>query len=453
MHDKDYNAGAITITPSGSQTAVLNTTLSGNNANTIGIGISTKTASVAPNETMTWSSNSIASSGTAGGIYAYALKATYTSSILTGSAASISSNCTVTQGGCADTSNVLSLNQQYASATGAVLGITNSGTGAGLLIQDASANAFLTVATTNFANGTGNYLSTNTVLRVAKDSGTGRSINAAGTINASNADYAEWIPWTGTKPTQGSVVQFHGMSMVVSSPETAAFVGNDQISSEDAILVAFAGQLPVKVTGTATAGDYLVPNGDGTARAVSPTTATLTDYVSRVATALENGTDTKVLALVSGPGSSNSFTTNPQSTPAFADLNITGTLTINNLVVTGNATFQGNIIVQGHIISAGNTPQVTTTIPGATVTVDGNDTAGTITLTLTTPTTSGGEAIDLNFHTPYTIAPKIALTADYALTATSTRYFTDGRTSSGFKVSTMGGLGAGVYKVVYQTIQ
>lgn len=51
---------------------------------------------------------------------------------LSQSLASISSNCSVTAGSCTDSSNILSLNQQYASATGGVLSITNAGSGAGI---------------------------------------------------------------------------------------------------------------------------------------------------------------------------------------------------------------------------------------------------------------------------------------------------------------------------------
>ena len=47
-----------------------------------------------------------------------------------GDVADFSSNCTQTAGTCADTSSILSLNQQYASATGTVLKVVNSGTGA-----------------------------------------------------------------------------------------------------------------------------------------------------------------------------------------------------------------------------------------------------------------------------------------------------------------------------------
>ncbi|KKU95326.1 MAG: Hemagluttinin family protein [Candidatus Gottesmanbacteria bacterium GW2011_GWA1_48_13] len=51
---------------------------------------------------------------------------------LSGATASFTSSCTATAGTCTDSSNVLSLTQSYASASGAVLNISNSGTGASI---------------------------------------------------------------------------------------------------------------------------------------------------------------------------------------------------------------------------------------------------------------------------------------------------------------------------------
>jgi len=58
----------------------------------------------------------------------------------TGALASLSSNCTQTAGTCTDSSNILSLNQQYASASGTVLRIQNSGTGDFLQALDSGNN-------------------------------------------------------------------------------------------------------------------------------------------------------------------------------------------------------------------------------------------------------------------------------------------------------------------------
>lgn len=54
---------------------------------------------------------------------------------VSGAVATLQSNCTQTAGTCTDTSNILNLNQQYASASGAVLNIQNAGSGADILFN------------------------------------------------------------------------------------------------------------------------------------------------------------------------------------------------------------------------------------------------------------------------------------------------------------------------------
>jgi hypothetical protein len=123
------------------------------------------------------------------------------------------------------------------------------------------------------------------------DTGTSRSINAAGTINASGADFAEWIEWNGEKPQMGSVVRYRGSYVVVSSPFTAAFVGNDTKDPEHSVLVAFAGQLPVLVRGIVHEGDLIVAGDDGVAVAISKNASTLKDAYRAVGTAWASSND------------------------------------------------------------------------------------------------------------------------------------------------------------------
>jgi hypothetical protein len=73
----------------------------------------------------------------------------------------------------------------------------------------------------------------------------------------------------------GSIVMFKGSYVVVSSPFTAAFVGNDSKDPKHSILVAFAGQLPVLVRGVVHEGDLIIANDDGTGSAVSKDQITL----------------------------------------------------------------------------------------------------------------------------------------------------------------------------------
>lgn len=119
-----------------------------------------------------------------------------------------------------------------------------------------------------------------------------RSINAAGSINASGADFAEWVEWSdGPRPEIGSVVQYKGSYVVVSSTETAAFVGNDKTDLRNAILVAFAGQLPVLIRGQVHVGDLVIGNGDGTGRAVPKKDVTIEMAMKAVGTAWEASDD------------------------------------------------------------------------------------------------------------------------------------------------------------------
>jgi len=124
-----------------------------------------------------------------------------------------------------------------------------------------------------------------TALKVGKNATTSRSINAGGTVNASGADYAEYMVKCGDFVlAKGDVagidangkltnVFADAVSFVVKSTDPS-YVGNDKwgVGLEGADLesarqlvdrIAFAGQVPVNVTG-AKAGDYIVPVVNGT---------------------------------------------------------------------------------------------------------------------------------------------------------------------------------------------
>jgi hypothetical protein len=157
--------------------------------------------------------------------------------------------------------------------------------------QTANSNA------AHFIGSTGNFLNiygwnvdstwnaNATAIFVGKQTSTSRSINAGGTVNASGADYAEYM----TKASdfvlaKGDVagidangkltnVFADAVSFVVKSTDPS-YVGNDKwgVGLEGDALeaarqlvdrIAFAGQVPVNVTG-AKAGDYIVPVVNGT---------------------------------------------------------------------------------------------------------------------------------------------------------------------------------------------
>ncbi|MFL5815911.1 MAG: FtsB family cell division protein [Bdellovibrionia bacterium] len=162
-----------------------------------------------------------------------------------------------------------------------------------LYSNDSSAPSY--IAGTLTIGPTGAYNGAASRLYVGADGTTGRSINAAGTINASGADFAEWVDWKkGPKPEMGSVVLYKGIYVVVSSEKTAAFVGNDKKDLSRSILVAFAGQLPVLIRGPIHVGDLVIGNGDGTAKAVARKDVTIDMAQKTVGTAWETSNDPAV---------------------------------------------------------------------------------------------------------------------------------------------------------------
>jgi hypothetical protein len=155
-----------------------------------------------------------------------------------------------------------------------------------LYSSDSSAPSYFAGSVT--IGPTGGINSAAALLYVGKDAGTGRSLNMAGTMNASGADFAEWVEWKGgPKPKMGSVVLYKGSYVVVSSEKTAAFVGNDKKDLSKSILVAFAGQLPVLIRGPVHIGDLVIGNRDGTAKAVARKDVTFEMAQKAVGTAWE----------------------------------------------------------------------------------------------------------------------------------------------------------------------
>jgi hypothetical protein len=136
----------------------------------------------------------------------------------------------------------------------------------------------------------------NTAMGISKDNGTNRSINAGGTVNASGADYAEYMVKAGDFAIDKGAIcgvtadglltlnYTDAVSFVVKSTNPS-YVGGDTWGSEDVVgkkpedgdtdalaqweadleaarqkvdRIAFAGQVPVNVMG-ATPGQYIVP--------------------------------------------------------------------------------------------------------------------------------------------------------------------------------------------------
>ena len=155
---------------------------------------------------------------------------------------------------------------------------------------------------------------------VNKDSGNARSISAAGTINASGADYAEYMTKSGDFViAKGDVagidangkltnVFADAVSFVVKSTDPS-YVGNDKWGVDlegDAVeaarqlvdRIAFAGQVPVNVTG-AKAGDYIVPVVNGTGiKGIAVSKPTFEQYQIAVGKVITIDTDGRARIIV-----------------------------------------------------------------------------------------------------------------------------------------------------------
>ena len=145
---------------------------------------------------------------------------------------------------------------------------------------------------------------TSTVQRIWRDATTGRSINAAGTVNASGADYAEYMTKASAfTVAKGDVVGIDSngkltnvfadsVSFVVKSTNPS-YVGNDswgdtlegdelEAARQTVDRIAFAGQVPVNVIG-ATAGQYIIPvNDSGAIKGQAVSSPTFEQYQQAV---------------------------------------------------------------------------------------------------------------------------------------------------------------------------
>jgi len=178
----------------------------------------------------------------------------------------------------------------------------------------------------------------NTAMGISKDSGTSRSINAGGTINAAGLDYAEYMTKSSDfTVAKGDVVGINAqgkltnvfaeaISFVVKSTDPS-YVGGDAWGNEQALglarpsadapqeerdafnvaleiarqrvdRIAFAGQVPVNVIG-ATAGQYIIPiNDNGAIKGQAVSSPTFEQYQSAVGKVIAIETDGRARIIV-----------------------------------------------------------------------------------------------------------------------------------------------------------
>jgi len=121
-------------------------------------------------------------------------------------------------------------------------------------------------------------------------------------------------------------------------------------------------------------------------------------------------------------------------------LSVTGSLSatslnVGSLVVT-NVSASGNLQFNGHLVPSGTVPTAKPSngTSGGTVTVSGNDTAGTVTINIGNGTLVAGEMAIITFHSPFTTTPKVQLTPVNAASA-ALNYYTS-RSATFFAIET-----------------
>lgn len=387
-----------------------------------------------------------------------------------------------------------SVSQLTLSTTGQLTAENSTNSSTAFQVENASATSALAVSTNNVATGAN---AANSTLVVAKDSGTSRSINAAGTINASGADYAEYF----TQVTPGSLQKGDltcltptGQAEACSTGKTSdllvgavssnpGYVGNDIFDPahpDNTALVGLLGQIEVKVStanGPVHAGDMLAMSSTpGVAvKATTPGMAlgsALQDYTS--AGSGQINVYVHVGYYAPSDASLQQNNTNSQyvqngSSAAFSSLNVSGTTTLSDLKVTGSATIASltvtnNLItaaltVNGHIMTGGGAPTITAglaTCVSPTATISGTDTAGLITVTTNSGCTNSGDIAKITFNQAFTAAPRVTLTPANANSASLKTYVnSDTITPASFTIATPTSTinGSTIYKWFYQVIQ
>jgi hypothetical protein len=382
-----------------------------------------------------------------------------TGNLTTTGSATIGTGLTVQNGVTNLTSTVASttaLNVTADSATGYAATIANSNTANtadGLLIKLGVANA--SRATTNYFIGFSD--SAGTV--AGKIQGGANAVAYTTTL----ADYAEYFRADPTDlPIAGELVTLDssresGVHRATATDVFAGvistnpgFIGNGPIcyaNDEDCdanyaktnVLVALVGQVPLKTNNEG----GIINIGDPLGGSSTPGVATKAMNGNIVGYALTTPDANGVVQVLIRPSSVNqsqdlqagTITADTMELSASAlisgNLNVSGSTTLANLTVTGDAQVQGNLVVagnittqnitvNGHIITAGDAPVVATgvgagiedminNIAAPVVVIEGNDTSGTVTVTVGKDT-AADELAQITFSQAFGGKPRVVLT-------------------------------------------
>jgi predicted Fe-Mo cluster-binding NifX family protein len=286
------------------------------------------------------------------------------------------------------------------------------------------------------------------------------------TNSATTADFAEWIRYTGTKPEPGDILmvgddptsakisegayQRRQIGVVSTDPFMVAGAQDD-----NSVIIALTGRVPVKVSlenGPIQKGDLITSSstpgvGMKAVRAGNVIGVALDNYDgtqadNKITIQLRLGYEVPENTISNDLQGTNLSITGSSifngNMTVGSNLYVSGNTTLTNLTVTGNAIFNGNLTVQnitvanitinGKIITAGNAPTATVglaagaedilnSIAAPVVTIEGNDTAGTITIVAGANTTAG-DLTEVTFDTPFTNKPRAIVSAKNGESAT-----------------------------------
>ncbi len=191
------------------------------------------------------------------------------------------------------------------------------------------------------------------------------------------------------------------------STEPGLALRDYQANRSDTRLIALSGRVPIKVKGPVAVGDPLT---------ISDTPGVAAKALSSgliVGRALEasNAEEATIKVFVQTTYYNPAYDLQAEAT--VSSLAVSGSLTSTSLSVEGAAVFKGQITLSGHIITQGEAPSVSagdSAGAGASVSVEGNDQSGILSLQTGSDGLLSGNLVKLKFVKPYTKAPKVILT-------------------------------------------
>ena len=244
---------------------------------------------------------------------------------------------------------------------------------------------------------------------------------------------ADIVMAAGTAPTAVTWATAAGRDklMGVVSTAPAQTLGTEQVP--EGYPIALTGRVPVKVNGEGGAiaiGDKItISSVAGVGKKATSAGMIVGTAVETFSGAGQGSIEVFVNLMYWAPVSTEFF---QAQSAEFATVNVTGGLT-----VAGTATFNGGIVVNGHIVTGGGAPNYAIGAAagaGASVVVDGNDTAGTITVTTGAGVTAGSLA-DLVFSYQYGKSPRVIISGQDDASV-GARVYPGAKSLSGFSLST-----------------